>query len=212
MLDARPGHRVLRVAATAADDRLLMARVVAGDADAFDTLLRAHWAATGTYARSLAVDPDAADDIIQEAFVRLWRARATWKPGGSVRVWLFRTVRNLWISEHRRRRVRDRWAASRTVADLPRPRSPLEAAESAELRAAISDTVAELSPRRREVFTLFHVQDLSYREIAEVMGIREQSVANHLQAAVARLRHSLRSYFPALRRDEVVRAAGDADE
>jgi RNA polymerase sigma-70 factor (ECF subfamily) len=180
------------------DDRQLMARVSKGDAAAFDQIVQAHWQDTVSYARGLVNDADTAGDITQETFVRLWQARRTWKPTGSVRVWLFRTARNLSISEHRKRSVRARWAASQPTVELHRPRTPLQSAENEELRRAMADAIAHLSPRRREVFTLFHLRDLSYREVADVMGIREQSVANHLQAAIAQLRGSLRSFFPAL--------------
>lgn len=180
------------------DDRQLMLRVSKGDEEAFDRLVATHWSPTVAYARGLAADGDAAVDVAQETFVRLWQTRAAWKPTGSVRVWLFRTARNLCISEQRKRTVRARWTARQSATDVQRPRTPLQAAESGELRRAMMDAIEELSPRRREVFTLFHLQDLSYREVAAVMGIREQSVANHLQAAIGQLRHSLRSFWPAL--------------
>jgi RNA polymerase sigma factor (sigma-70 family) len=82
-------------------------------------------------------------------------------------------------------------------ADQPPDRTPLATVVEDELSRAIRHAIDQLAPRRREVFTLFHLQDLSYKEIADLMGIRPQSVANHLQAALADLRVSLRDHLPA---------------
>jgi RNA polymerase sigma-70 factor (family 1) len=179
------------------DEAELMTRLRANDASALDELVSMYWRPVVTYARSLLSDWDAAYDIGQEAFVRLWQQRDRWDARGSARVWLFRTVRNLSISEHRKRGVRARWTIRQAMLQSPQ-RTPLQDAEDAELRSAVETAVEQLSPRRREVFTLFHLQNLSYNEVAEVMGIRPQTVANYLQAAIAELRVALQRFFPAL--------------
>ena len=81
----------------------------------------------------------------------------------------------------------------RTVQLIP----VLEAAQY-DLERAMQRAIDALAPRRREAFTLFHLQNLSYREIAEIMEVQPQSVANHLQAALADLRVALGPVFPAL--------------
>jgi len=170
----------------------------AGDAYALDALISAYWARLVAFAESMLGDRDAAYDVAQEAFVRLWEQRRRWRGAGSLRVWLFRTVRNLCVSEVRRRTVRQNWAVMERGKEQPRSRTPLQETQDRELRAAIERAIAGLSPRRREAFTLFHLQDLTYREVAAVMGIREQTVANQVRAAVGELRKALRDYFPAL--------------
>jgi RNA polymerase sigma-70 factor, ECF subfamily len=174
-----------------------MVQVRAGSARAFEAVVEAHWSPTAWYAQHLVGDSDQASDVAQEAFTRLWQLRGEWEPTGSVRVWLLRTARNLIVSEARRRAVRARWAG-RAHWNQKQPSTPLQEMERTELREAIQLAVQSLPPRRREVFTLFHVQDLSYREIAEIMDIRPQSVANYLQAAIADLRRQLGPIIPAL--------------
>jgi RNA polymerase sigma-70 factor, ECF subfamily len=181
----------------------LMLQVSSGSVTAFETVVERHWASTVRYARHMVGDPDRASDIAQEAFTRLWQRRADWRPTGSVRIWLLRTARNLIASEARAEAVRARWAARAPWEPQTRPPSPLQETERTELREAINRALDSLSPRRREVFTLFHVQDLSYREIAEVMEIRPQTVANYLQAAIADMRESLAPYFPGLARKDL---------
>jgi len=163
------------------------------------------WGGTVRYAQQLTGDLDHAQDVAQVAFTRLWEVRTSISSSASVRVWLLRTTRNLVVNDHRRTQTSSRWATRE--ADLPksRPRTPLEETERHELRSAITEAVDGLSPRRRESFTLCHLEGLTYREAAEIMGIRPQSVANHLQAALGELRIALAPHYQSrvgpLRRD-----------
>ena|SRR5690606_35699490 len=176
----------------------LMGRVSAGDVRAFEQIVERHWRRVFLYAKHMLEYPDRANDIAQEAFARLWQHRERWESTGSVRVWLLRTARNLAISEQRKRKVQRRWASSAEALEIRRPSTPLQEVEHSELREAIRAAVQGLSPRRREVFTLFHLQNLSYREISEIIGIRPQTAANHLQAALGDLRAALRCFYPEL--------------
>lgn len=177
------------------DPEQLMKEVCNGELSAFRELVDVLWSPTLKYVYHLTGgDADHAHDIAQVAFTRLWEARSTLSKAGAVRVWLLRTARNLAVAEHRRMTARVRWHNG--SADHARaPRTPLEEAEGSELRTAIDQAVSRLSPRRRESFTLCHLQGLTYREAAEVMGIRQQSVANHVQAAVAELREALAPFY-----------------
>jgi RNA polymerase sigma-70 factor, ECF subfamily len=179
------------------DDAELMMQVRAGSVRAFEIVLHRHWPATVRYARHLTRDADDAADMAQETFARLWERRHEWEARGSVLVWLLRTARHLVVSDARRRSVRARWSAGAGREERVRPATPLQEMERTELRGAIQRAVQQLSPRRCEVFTLFHVQNLGYREIAEIMEIRPQSVANYLHAAIAELRHALGPFLHA---------------
>jgi RNA polymerase sigma-70 factor, ECF subfamily len=175
----------------------LMAAVRDGDVQAFEQVVERYWARTLLYTQQLTGDRDRALDVAQEAFARLWKKRMDWVPTGSVKAWLFCTSRNIVLSEQRKANVRSAWAR-RVVWETHRsPITPLQEAEQGELRTAILKAVERLSPRRREAFTLFHLQGLSYREAAEIMEVREQTVANYLQAAIAELRLSLRPFLSA---------------
>src|SRR5690606_22603202 len=96
-------------------------------------------------------------------------------------------ARNLVISDQRRWKVRAQRAVD-VAEEYRRVRTPLEVTEATELRIAIRKALRRLSPRRREAFTLFHLQGLSYREISGIMGVRSQTVANYIQTAIAELR------------------------
>jgi RNA polymerase sigma-70 factor (ECF subfamily) len=174
----------------------LMSRAARGDSAAFDQLIHQFWTPTFLYAASLTRDADRAADLAQDAFARLWTARQQIVSPGSVGMYLLRSVRNSFISERRRWKVRVRWLGLTSGEPERSPRTPLQETESAELREAMRKAIADLAPRRREAFTLFHVENLSQKAIAELMGIRAQSVANLLQAAVGDLRTALQGYLP----------------
>lgn len=178
-----------------ADPKDLMEAVQGGDREAFEQLVEALWEGTLRFAIHMTGDPDHAYDITQVAFTRLWQTRERLADAGSVKVWLLRTARNQIVSDQRKKKVKTRWVATEAEEAQVRPRTPLEETERHELQTAIQQAVSELSPRRRESFTLCHLQGLSYREAAEIMEIRPQSVANYLQAAIANLRVALAPFY-----------------
>jgi len=175
----------------------LVERVRDGDVQAFEDIVHRYWNGTFTFARYLSQDSDLADDVTQESFAKLWERRAELRPTGSVRSLLLRTVRNLVIDEHRKKKVREIWARERQ-RDQSRPATPLQEAETNDLLDQVDRAIMALSPRRRDAFILFHMQGLSYREAAEIMSVRPQTIANYVHAAIEELRVSLAKVWPLL--------------
>ncbi len=173
-----------------ARDRQLLERVRAGDDGALNALLELYWAPLVAYSARLLGSWDAAEDAAQDTFVRLWQRRGEWERSGSVRALLFRITRNLSLDEKKRRDRHTAWSIKKL-----RPRSPvatpLELLERSELERDFDRAVQSLPERRREIFLHARVNGLSNREIAEVMGIATQTVANQLTAALATLRDAL---------------------
>lgn len=174
-----------------ASDHELLAKLQHGDVDALDALIQRYWSPLVAYVTRLGSTSDAAEDMVQQTFARLWERRTTWRATGSVRGLLYRIAHNLAVSEHRAERARSR-ADSHGAEDVTRPVSPLDALEHAELGDALNAAIRMLPPRRREVFILRCVHELSYREIAGIMRTSPQTVANQLSRALATLRTVLR--------------------
>ncbi|MEJ2204046.1 MAG: RNA polymerase sigma-70 factor [Gemmatimonadota bacterium] len=175
-------------------DSELLERVRGGDPAALQSLLDTHWARLVRYARRLLPEPEDAQDVVQDAFVRLWARRTRWKVEGSVRSLLFTITRNAALDEMRRRARRGR-AAQAFRGPAP-PALPSEEAAASELERAAAAAVAALPPRRQEVFRLVREAGLSYGEIAEVMDVSPQTVANQMSLALADLRRALRPHLP----------------
>jgi RNA polymerase sigma-70 factor (ECF subfamily) len=102
-----------------ARDAALLARIRGGSEDAFEAVLRTEWPSLLAYAAATLGDDDAAEDLAQEAFVRLWQRRRRWRGDGSARAILFRIVRNLALNERRRSTVRRRWNLHRRAGPPP---------------------------------------------------------------------------------------------
>jgi len=177
-----------------------MARIRAGDETAFQEVLTAYFSSIVAYISRLCGDRDAAKDVAEEAFVRLWQRRQEWRTEGSIRGFLYRTARNIAIDQARKERLRWRWIHTRSTVDEPEPPTPERELEDKELRLVVDEAIASLPPRRREAFTLFYFHNLTYRQIAEVMELKPQAVANYISAAYADLRTRLAPVFP--RRDD----------
>ena len=158
-----------------------------GTQDDYVRLVERHWAPLVRYARSVLRSTDATEDVVQEAFVRLWSLR-TPLPQDHAVGYLYRSVRNLALNERRAQRVRALWLAREARA----VRVAAEPDDEEIADARVRQAVAALPRRRREVFELARFHDLSYQQIAQALGLSPQTVANHMSAAMRDLRHALR--------------------
>ena len=175
---------------TSLSDTELLARLRGGDTRALELAIAHNWSLVVDYVRRLTGSADAAEDVAQRAFCQLWDRRAEWRAEGSLRALLCKIARNYAISEHRRELADGRTAL--VFAELrPALATIDERLEIEQLRARIDQEVARLPARRREILVLRCVHDLSYKEIAQVMNVAPQTVANQLSSALATLRGSL---------------------
>lgn len=171
-------------------------RIRRGDARAFEALFRELHPALVGFAATLAESREAADDLVQEAFVRVWERRARLDPARSVRALLYQTVRNLGLN-----RIRDRSTRQDKLdglaADAPPPViTPDALAEAAGTGDRLRAWVAALPDRQREAIRLTRFEGLSHDEAAEVMGVSPRTVNNHLVRALRTLRERLDRFDP----------------
>ena len=178
----------------------LIARLRRGDPSALETLMDRHWSRLLAYASGILGDRDAGADVVQEAFVRLWQRRQQLTLHGALSALLYRMVRHLALSAVRttERRVAavEQWVRADSVPE------PSMHTEACELEAAVAAALDALPKRRREVFVLARFHGLSYNQIADVMDIAPQTVANHFSMALADLRTALGPFldsFPSMR-------------
>lgn len=174
--------------AAGVDESSLALRFANGDARAFEHVLAEYWRPVLLFSTRLLHDGEAADDVAQETFLRLWINRTEIQPG-QLRAYIFRVARNLVVDEARRRRVRGR-ATETTGISMTMPR-PDQVVERDEQHEAIQHAVDALPPKRREAFILAYLHELSYKEAAGVLGVSASTVKNHVAAALGDLRRSL---------------------
>jgi len=169
-------------------DQEAVARCLAGDAEAFSTLVERYGGRVYNIALRITNDSDAANDCAQEAFIRAYRALHQYDPSLPFGPWLFRITTNASLN------YVQRWHAHETpVEEFPDKAEPDDAGpESSALRREALDEVlasmAELPAHYRAALTLRHMQQLSYQEVADALGIPLGTVKTHLHRARAALK------------------------
>lgn len=170
----------------ALDDSQLMAVVAQGDKGAFTELVSRHLNAVIYFAlRYLGRRPDA-EDVAQEAFVRLWKHAANWEPKGfSFRSWVYRITYNLCIDELRKRKPETTVEDEVSLASDDQPDDDLYRDEQ---QQKVSTALNELPERQRTAIFLCVYQGLSNRDAAEAMEISVEA----LESLLSRARRSLK--------------------
>lgn len=164
----------------------------AGDREDFERLyLTSYGRLLGTLVGVLG-DRAAAEDCLQEAFEKAFRAWPAWRPTAPAEAWLHRIAINSAVSYQRRQRLREAGELVRRLGRPAPPPDPAEAAVSSELTSALR----RLPAKQAAAIVLRHYHGYSNREIAYALGIPERTVASRLAAAKARLRHLLRESEP----------------
>ncbi len=148
------------------------------------------------YARALTQNAHAADDLVQDCLERAWRKAHHWEPGTDLRAWLFTLMHNLHINKLRRRRL-DTEPMEHTDYQDPRPQAPDAALNLRDLEQGL----AQLSEEQREVLLLVCLEEMSYEQVAAVLGVPLGTVMSRLHRARERLRGWMAGeQKPALRR------------
>ena len=143
----------------------------AGDRQAFAALVERHWGPVFRWLMGLTHNSHLAEDLTQEAFLRAWRALASFQEGASFRVWLFSIARHCLIDRQRGPRgaatVR---LSERLTAAAP---DPADLAEDREGTALFQQACARLPDYLQAAFLLWAQHDLAFAEVAAVLGITE---------------------------------------
>ncbi len=167
----------------------LARRIRDGDREAFRTFFERHHGRLLGYVRSRGVPREAAEDLVQNAFVYLWQHRKRIDPNQSLRAYLFRIGYTRAVNHHRDAERVDPDADPQAAA--PSPDTPEDDVLTAELRDQIDAAVAHLPERRRTVFELCFLHGLPYREAADALSITRKTVENHMRLALQDLRQAL---------------------
>ena len=154
------------------------------------------------FARTLAGDPTAADDLAQDAMMKAWDARASYQMGTNMKAWTFMIMRNQFYSEKRRswRQTQlDQEAAERTLVAVDDPEAPVALDE---LRLGLG----MLPPEQREALILVGAGGFAYEEAAEICGCAVGTV----KSRVSRARRALQGILEAGAYKRDGGSAGDA--
>ncbi len=186
-------------------DETLMLRYQEGDRSAFAQLVRRHQTALYNFALRQVRTPQVAEDIVQEAFVRVVQNATEFKHEARFTTWIYTITRNLCIDHLRKRALRkhpsldesrgedgDGPTLGEQTAD---PKASVEReATGSELKERIVQAVDTLPDEQREVFLMREVANLPFKEIAEITGVPENTVKSRMRYALERLQEALSEY------------------
>jgi RNA polymerase sigma-70 factor (ECF subfamily) len=171
-----------------------LARVAAGNADAFSSLVESHQERLLRLCERLLGDAEEARDAAQDVFLKAYRKAADVRPQGQVYTWLYRIAVNHCLNKLRRRRLVRflRLDApgdedSPTFDPLDRAADPASALEARRRWQATRQAIAKLPENQRSVLMLIRFEGLSYKQVAEVLRITEGAVESRLVRAMRRL-------------------------
>jgi RNA polymerase sigma-70 factor (ECF subfamily) len=165
---------------------------------AFEQLFRSQYSRLCSYANLFLSDPDAAEDVVQEVFFKLWKNRDELVITSTVKSYLFRAVRNGCMNVIDHISIRE---AHKLIneEDMKESESHLiDEAIVSELEQRIRETIDQLPPERRKIFVMSRYEGLKYREIADRLNISVKTVENQMYQALQFLRTRLADYLPLL--------------
>lgn len=165
-------------------DAEVVRRVLSGDVDAFGVLVERHRARGARFAQHMLGDPDDAEEALQDAFVRAYRALGRCRDPDRFGAWFMRILVNRCRTRGARRQrrqqtfVRDEWVLESAAAEPP----------GVEWREEIERALARLNPLYREAFLLRHVEGMGYEEMAVLTGARVPALKMRVLRACEKLR------------------------
>ena len=174
----------------------LIARCLAGDQDAWAEIMRLHWRKVFNLAYKFVGRHDEAEDLTQEIFLKIFKALHTFDRRANFQTWLISISRNLCIDHYRSRR-RERETVVRDVdasqlMPTSRERSPLAVLEELDARALVRAALQELPVTLRDAVVLRDLQDFSYLEIADRLGVPEGTVKSRINRGRLELARQVR--------------------
>jgi RNA polymerase sigma-70 factor, ECF subfamily len=178
----------------AVSDETLLTRLLSRDEAALATLYDRHGRAAFALARQIVRETETAEEVVQEAFLTLWRRAETYRADkGAVRTWLLRVVRNRAIDMLRASAGMVMAGTSVEDLTLVATDDPEGEAVRAVEGRVIREALAELPPEQRGVVELAYFGGLAYPEVAARMGIPLGTVKSRMRLALERLRVLLRA-------------------
>jgi RNA polymerase sigma-70 factor (ECF subfamily) len=180
----------------------MMSEAMTKDQLAFDREMVPHMDTMYNYALYLTGRREAAQDLLQETFLKAFRFFQSFQPGTNSRAWLYRIMRNTFINEYRREKripdhveYDDQISGPHMLVDETISQENLSQKISSELfEDEIASAIAALPEKYKSVVILRDIEDLQYEEIADAMGVPIGTVRSRLHRARAMLFDALKEY------------------
>lgn len=172
-------------------DSALMLRYRDGDVSAFETLYRRHKDALYRYLLRLCRDPAAAEDIFQEVWSKIIKARGNYRPTAKFTTFLYHVAHNCFIDHVRRNRRHDNKADVEPDTQADAGDQPDDLAEKTLARRRLESALGALPEEQRDVFLLREEAGLSLDQIASITDCKRETAKSRLRYAIGKLRAAI---------------------
>ncbi len=171
-------------------------RLQQSERTAYTEVFQATYEPLYRYAWYITRDEEAAYDVLQDVYLKLWQVRERVDPKRSLKALLYQMVRNTALNHLRRASRHPAEALDDLRVEPHETPAPADDLDQADLEDRVRSWIAELPPRRREAFMLSRYQGLSHVEIARIMNLTPKTVNNHIVLALQHLRQRLHLHQP----------------
>jgi RNA polymerase sigma-70 factor (ECF subfamily) len=172
------------------DEESHIKALIQGSKDAYTILYKRYWRQTYNFSRLYLKNDKESEEVVQEVFIRIWESRAMLREGENFKGLLFIVTRNI-IFNRRRKRLNETACKMTLLAAMEQSYDIEKEIEANNLSEHIDRIIADLPPRRREIFNLSRKENKSYREIARLLDISEKTVENQIAEALKYLRKNI---------------------
>jgi RNA polymerase sigma-70 factor (ECF subfamily) len=186
-------------------DEDLMVQYQRGEVRAFELLLARHRRPVYNFILRFVGDKETAEDLLQEAFLRVIKGADNYKRQAKFTTWLYTIARNLCVDQSRRRKHRKHASLDAPMSASEDSNTLLDVLPSSEmasdrktvnkeLHATMQRAIAALVEEQREVFLMREFLDMPFKDIADVVGVPENTVKSRMRYALEKLRLELDEY------------------
>ena len=181
-------------------DLALIERAQRGDRDAVNQLVTKYQARAYQFAYRLTGNPDDASDLVAEAFVRVYTALPRFRRDSKFSTWLFRIVTNCFLDAKKKTdrkptdQLDDAWVDVDAKSTIVEQESPVAASERGEREEILQRGIEKLPEYQRAMIVMFHIENLSYEDIAAALDLPIGTVKSRLNRARLALREILEPY------------------
>lgn len=158
--------------------------------EAFTTLYKKYWKQVYNFSRLYLTSQSVAEEVVQEVFIKVWESRDFMREGDNFKGLLFIITRNLIFNMHRKNLNEDFYKMT-VLSAMENSYDIEEEIDAKNLGEYIDLLIADLPPRRREIFNLSRKENKSYKEISQLLGGSEKTVENQIGEALKFLRKNL---------------------
>ena len=183
-------------------EKLLIGRLRAGEESAFEYLFRKFYPSLKSYATNIVCDNEAAHELVEELFVKLWNTKKYLHIETSIKSYLFKSIHNKSLNylEHQntennyKKNIRQEFLKNHVYTDSNE--YPFTQMVSKEIEVVLEQSIGNLPEQCKEVFKLSRFENLTYAEIATKLGISVNTVKTQIKRALKKLREDLKDFLP----------------